>query len=174
VGRRNSRALGSEPLKWGVEYVEGPGIMAADFTVDGVPLIRIAGIGGRKATLDGCNYLSPELVSRRWEHFRVRCGDLLISGSASTGLCSEVDELTEGAVPYTGIIIVRPRQYTTERAFVRWFFLCGSFLIQAEIARSGSTIQHFGPSHLSRMLIVLPPLSEQRAIAAFLDRDGED
>jgi type I restriction enzyme S subunit len=159
------------PLKWAVEYVEGPGIMAADFTVDGVPLIRIASIGGRKATLDGCNYLSPELVARRWEHFRVRCGDLLISGSASTGLCSEVDELTEGAVPYTGIIIVRPRQYTTEKVFVRWFFLCGLFLTQAEIARSGSTIQHFGPSHLSRMLIVLPPLSEQRAIATFLDRE---
>ncbi|MBI4522402.1 MAG: hypothetical protein HY695_01175 [Deltaproteobacteria bacterium] len=122
--------LGETPAHWemgrlkrAVEYVEGPGIMAADFTVDGVPLIRIAGIGERKATLEGCNYLSPELVARRCEHFRVRCGDLLISGSASTGLCSVVDELTEGAVPYTGIIIVRPRQYTTEKAFVRWFFL---------------------------------------------------
>jgi len=160
-----------KPLKIGVEFLEGPGIMAADFANDGVPLLRIAGIGARTATLDGCNYLSPELVDRRWKHFRVRSGDLLISGSASTGFCSEVDAETEGAVPYTGIIIIRPRVDTTEKAFLRWFFLSQGFLTQTELARSGSAIQHFGPSHLSRMCMVVPPTSEQLLIADFLDRE---
>jgi type I restriction enzyme S subunit len=145
--------------------------MATDFATDGIPLLRIAGIGRRTATLDGCNYLSPDLVHRRWEHFRVRSGDLLISGSASTGFCSEVDAEVEGAVPYTGIIIIRPRVNTTEKGFLRWFFLSESFLTQTELARSGSAIQHFGPSHLSRMHIMVPPLPEQSAIAAFLDRE---
>jgi type I restriction enzyme, S subunit len=160
-----------KPLKRSVRFLEGPGIMAADFADDGIPLLRIAGIGGRIATLDGCNYLAPDLVSQRWSHFRVRRGDLLISGSASTGFCSEVDEVTEGAVPYTGIIIVRPRSNVAERTFIRWFLLSRSFLTQAELARSGSTIQHFGPSHLSRMVVALPPLSEQRVVAEFLDRE---
>jgi type I restriction enzyme, S subunit len=65
-----------DPLKRNVEMREGPGIMAADFTDEGVPLLRIAGIGGRTATLDGCNYLSPDLVQKRWAHFRVIKGDL--------------------------------------------------------------------------------------------------
>jgi len=160
-----------KPLKRGVRFLEGPGIMAADFLDEGVPLLRIAGIGGRTATLEGCNYLSSDLVKERWSHFRVRRGDLLISGSASTGFCSEVDEVTEGAVPYTGIIIIRPRPQEVEKDFIRWFCLSDQFLTQANLARTGSTIQHFGPSHLSRMVIALPPLTEQRVIAHYLDRE---
>ena len=159
------------PLKHVVHYVEGPGIMAADFLTEGVPLLRISGIGGRWATLDGCNYLSPEVVCRRWSHFQVRSGDLLISGSASTGFCTEVDEKTAGAVPYTGIIIVRPRAKSGPKNFVRWMLLSDVFATQVELARTGSTIQHFGPSHLARMRVVAPPLHEQVAIAALLDRE---
>jgi type I restriction enzyme S subunit len=35
------------PLKRVVRYQEGPGIMAVDFRDEGVPLLRIASIGGR-------------------------------------------------------------------------------------------------------------------------------
>ncbi|MBI5837114.1 MAG: restriction endonuclease subunit S [Candidatus Eisenbacteria bacterium] len=160
-----------KPLKREVRFLEGPGIMASDFTNDGIPLLRIAGIGGRRASLSGCNYLSPDLVHRRWDHFCVRIGDLLISGSASTGFCSEVDVETQGAVPYTGIIIMRPRAGTMVRTFLRWFLLSGAFLTQTELARCGSAIQHFGPSHLSRMHMMVPPHSEQVAIAVVLDRE---
>lgn len=156
-------------LKLAVRFLEGPGIMAADFWDEGVPLLRISSIGNRIATLEGCNYLDPELVQKRWSHFRVKQGDLLISGSASTGFCSEVDEATVGAVPYTGIIIVRPINQTSEKNFVRWFFLSEQFFVQVSLARTGSTIQHFGPSHLSRMVIALPPIQEQRALANHLD-----
>jgi len=145
--------------------------MAADFTDDGVPLLRIASIVSRIATLDGCNYLSANRVAEKWSHFRVRRGDLLISGSASTGFCSEVDEITEGAIPYTGIIIIRPLPRVAEKMFARWFFLSKAFLTQAELARSGSTIQHFGPSHLARMIVPLAAISEQQAIADFLDHE---
>lgn len=160
-----------KPLKRGIQFVEGPGIMAVDFADDGIPLLRISGIGKRTATLDGCNYLLPERVEEKWAHFRVRIGDLLISGSASTGFCSEVDEVTVGAIPYTGIIIIRPRPNQTEKSFIRWYFLAEEFLTQAHLAKTGSTIQHFGPSHLSRMTIALPPLPEQIAIADYLDHE---
>jgi len=160
-----------KPLKHAVRFIEGPGIMAADFTDDGVPLLRIASIVSRIATLDGCNYLSANRVAEKWSHFRVRRGDLLISGSASTGFCSEVDEITEGAIPYTGIIIIRPLPRVAEKMFARWFFLSKAFLTQAELARSGSTIQHFGPSHLARMIVPLAAISEQQAIADFLDHE---
>jgi type I restriction enzyme S subunit len=123
------------------------------------------------ATLEGCNFLSPAAVGRKWEHFRVQLGDLLISGSASTGLCSEVDDLTVGAIPYTGIIIIRPKPALTNRDFIRWFLLSDQFLTQVELLKAGSAIQHFGPIHLSQMSIELPPLAEQQSIADFLDRE---
>jgi type I restriction enzyme, S subunit len=156
------------PLKRAISSLEGPGIMAADFADRGSPLIRIAGLGGRNVSLEGCDHLDPDLVQRRWSHFRVRPGDLLISGSASMGLCSEVDETTAGAIPYTGIIIMRPRPGSVLNEFVRWFFVSDQFLTQAHLARTGSTIQHFGPSHLASMSILLPPPTEQHAISGFL------
>ena len=170
--------LGQVPAHWGVvplkrtiDYVEGPGIMATDFQLEGVPLLRISGIGGRWATIEGCNYLSPDVVRRRWSHFRVRSGDLLISGSASTGFCTEVDGGTAGAIPYTGIIIMRPKAGQMSKHFVRWLLLSEVISTQVDLARSGSTIQHFGPSHLAKMRVVAPPLRQQIGIAEHLDSE---
>jgi type I restriction enzyme S subunit len=160
-----------KPLKRCVHFVEGPGIMASDFADEGVPLLRIRGIGGRTATLDGCNFLQPDQVERKWAHFRAQAGDLLISGSASTGLCSEVDESTAGAIPYTGIIIVRPSNDQIDRDFFRWFFLSDQFALQVAVAQTGTAIQHFGPTHLAAMFVSVPPLPKQRAIADYLDRE---
>ena len=88
-----------KPLKRAIRFIEGPGILAQDFMVEGIPLLRISGIGGRTVSLSGCNFLPPKLVDQRWSHFRVEVGDLLISGSASTGFCSEVDQTTAGSIP---------------------------------------------------------------------------
>ncbi len=157
------------PFKLIAHFVEGPGIMAVDFCDEGVPLLRISSVQQKFATLNGCNFLDSGLVRSRWNHFRVRCGDLLISGSASTGLCAEVDEATEGSIPYTGLIIIRPRVSTSKR-FLRWFFLSDGFNVQIDLSKTGSTIQHFGPTHLSQMSAVLPSIGEQTDIADFLDR----
>lgn len=156
------------PLKYQLEYIEGPGIMAADFVTDGVPLLRISSVAGRYVTLDGCDYLEPRLVASKWSHFQVKARDLLISGSASTGLCAEVTEETVGAVPYTGLIIIRPR-CDFDRDFARWFFLSDLFAKQVAVLQAGSAIQHFGPSHLGVMFCPVPSPTQQRAIARFLD-----
>ncbi len=158
------------PLKYQLEYIEGPGIMAADFVADGVPLLRISSVAGRYVTLDGCDYLEPALVASKWSHFQVRARDLLISGSASTGLCAEVTEETAGAIPYTGLIIIRPR-CDFDRDFARWFLLSDLFAKQVAVLQAGSAIQHFGPSHLGVMFCPVPSPTQQRAIARFLDEE---
>jgi type I restriction enzyme S subunit len=74
-----------------------------------------------------------------------------------------------GAIPYTGLIILRPKTGLT-KAYLRLFVISKAFLGQVEDYLKGSTIHHFGPTHLRQMLISVPPLAEQHAIAAFLDR----
>lgn len=162
-----------KPLRRCVSFTEGPGIMATDFVNEGVPLLRISGLAGRTATLEGCNYLEPHLVEAKWSHLRVREGDLLISGSASTGLCAEVTKETAGAIPYTGIIMIRAASDSIERRFFRWFFLSDLFAAQVSLLQTGTAIQHFGPSHLSSMCVLLPDYSQQKAIADFLDREAK-
>lgn len=156
------------PLRYAISFQEGPGILAIDFQDGGVPLLRVRSVRDSVATLDGVNYLDPNKVREKWDHFRVRKGDLLISASASMGTISEVstDDVV-GAIPYTGIINIRPGRMVKE--YARWFFVSSVFLSQVDALKTGSTIQHFGPSHLRRMHVAIPPADEQRRIADYLD-----
>ena len=158
------------PFKHAVQFIEGPGILATDFHDKGIPLLRVSSVRSAIATLDGCNYLDPAKVDNTWSHFRVKRGDLLISASASMGTVSLVTEETEGAVPYTGIIILRPLEGISNREFIRNFVVSDQFMRQIDIMKAGATIQHFGPTHLSRVVMALPySLEEQAEIARRLN-----
>ncbi|MEW5685252.1 MAG: restriction endonuclease subunit S [Pseudomonadota bacterium] len=172
--------LGKVPAHWevvkfgrAIDYQEGPGIMADDFRDEGVPLMRVAGVGGRWATLQGCNFLDPEKVAKRWDHFRLTPGELVISASASMGTVSEVGPDAEGAIPYTGLIRLRPKDQLTERGYIRALVSSRLFFVQIDLLKTGATIQHFGPVHLARMFVTCPPLAEQRAIAAYVEEREE-
>lgn len=155
------------PLPSVVWFQEGPGILAVDFHEQGVPLIRLAGLGGHEVSLNKCNYLDPAKVERRWKHFRVDRGDILVSTSASFGRPAVVGSVAEGAIPYTGIIRFRSASPDLDQGYLKAFLRSAGFMQQAEAAASGSVISHFGPSHLKRMEIPLPPLAVQRWIAGF-------
>jgi len=160
-----------KPLRYCLDYQEGPGILADDFRDEGIPLLRVAGVQSKWATLDGCNYLDPEKVSKRWQHFKLSKGDLLISASASMGTICEVGEEAEGAIPYTGIIRIRGRAGEMTKDFARHMVVSRPFLTQIDLLKAGATIQHYGPTHLSQMFAIQPPEVEQREIAAFIDQE---
>ena len=142
--------------------------MAVDFRQEGVPLIRLSGLSSSGSVLVGCNYLDLEKVRKRWAHFRVERGDTLLSTSAALGRVAVVDEAGAGAIPYTGIIRMRPRGDELRREFIPYLLEAPEFQTQAEAVGIGSVMRHFGPSHLRRMTVTLPPIATQRRIASIL------
>ncbi|MEM7361079.1 MAG: restriction endonuclease subunit S [Pseudomonadota bacterium] len=156
-----------KPLTKEVFVQEGPGIMAVDFHEEGVPLVRIAGVKTDTVTLESCNYLKPSKVRQKWEHFKLNKGDLVISGSASTELVSEVEHEADGAILYTGLIRVTPQRNSVIKDYLKIFFGTYLFFTQVDLQKTGSTISHYGPSHLSRIFILLPPTEEQKKIVDF-------
>lgn len=156
-----------------IDFREGPGIMARDFRDEGVPLIRVAGLSGASSVLRGCNYLDREIVEAKWSHFRVAPGDTLLSTSASLGRVAVVAEEAEGAIPYTGIIRMRPADTRVLSSFIPHLLSGPHFQRQAEAVGSGSVLRHFGPSHLRTMTVVLPPVDEQQRISWVLDSLGD-
>ena len=154
-----------------ISFQEGPGIMASDFLDEGIPLVRITGVKDRWVNLDGCNYLSPDQVQKKWNHFRLKEGDLLISASASMGTVSEVGKESVGAVPYTGLIRLTPKSDQSIKNYIRAIVISDLFAKQIDILKAGATIQHFGPTHLRQIRIPLAPISEQTAISNFLDTE---
>lgn len=147
-------------------FQEGPGIMAVDFHDDGVPLVRLSGLGGQRVTLEGCNYLDPKKVTKKWEHFRLEVGDIVVSCSATFGRPAIVDGAAAGAVFYTGLIRFRPKNRRLDAGYLEVFLGSPNFSRQAEAAAVGGGIRHFGPTHLREMKAPLPPsVQEQQRIA---------
>jgi type I restriction enzyme S subunit len=151
-----------------IDFQEGPGILAKDFRDEGVPLVRLSGLDRGGSALSGCNYLDSEMVANKWAHFALAKGDTLLSTSASLGRIAVVDGDAVGAIPYTGIIRMRPRDGRLIAPFIRYLLEGPDFQRQAEMVGVGSVIRHFGPMHLRQMSVRLPPPDQQRAIAHIL------
>jgi type I restriction enzyme S subunit len=156
------------PFPDAIDFQEGPGILAKDFRPTGIPLVRLAGLARGASVLDGCNHLDPEMVERRWPHFKLQVGDVLLSTSASLGRIAVVTRDAEGAVAYTGIIRMRPRAPEVLQAFIPYLLESKDFQNQAEGMGAGSVIRHFGPMHLKQMRVTIPPGEVQKAIIGIL------
>ncbi|MGW8690468.1 restriction endonuclease subunit S [[Kitasatospora] papulosa] len=153
-----------------IDFREGPGIMAVDFRDAGVPLIRLAGLTPGESILAKCNYLDPQKVDKKWSHFRVELGDVLLSTSAALGRVAVVDAEGVGAIPYTGIIRMRPATDLVEPSYIPWLLRSADFASQIADAGVGTTMAHFGPTHLRKMTIPLPPVETQLSIAETLQQ----
>lgn len=175
-GSISATYLGQEvPHNWRYMFIsdmalfqEGPGIMAVDFRTEGVPLIRIAGMNEKVVTLKGCNYLDTKMVEEKWKHFKLDVGDVVISSSASLDRIAEVDDEAAGAIPYTGLI--RFKMYGgINKEYFKWFIKSPYYTEQVNSQKKGGFIQHYGPSHLRKMIIPIPPLEEQGRISVKLN-----
>jgi type I restriction enzyme, S subunit len=154
------------PLKSVARWVEGPGIMSADFRDEGVPLLRIRNLVGGTVDLMGCGYVPPSLVQQKWKHLCVRTGELLVSGSARSGTPVVVPPEANGAVPYTGLIRMWPTSKRLKRDFLRLFLASPMFDDQIDRLKTGVGLQHWGPYHLAQISLPLPSTDEQLALAA--------
>jgi type I restriction enzyme S subunit len=171
--------IGQIPEGWGIslmadkiDFQEGPGILAKDFYESGVPLIRLEGINS-DSLLKGCNYLDQDLVAKKWSHFRLQKGDILLSSSASLGRVTIVGDEGVGAIVYTGIIRFRPKDSSVSNSFIQCFLTSPVFQEQIGSHDTGSTIKHFGPSHLKKMWFVVPSIKEQKEITEILSAVDE-
>lgn len=151
-----------------IDFQEGPGILAKDFRDCGVPLVRLSGLDEGASVLNGCNYLDPGMVDRKWAHFALAEGDILLSTSASLGRVVTVQSEGAGAIAYTGIVRMRPRDQRIFAPFIRYLLASPEFQQQAAAAGAGSVLKHFGPMHFQHMYVHLPLVAEQQKITAVL------
>lgn len=161
-------------------FQEGPGVRNWQFTSSGIKLLNVANIT-KLGTIDldkteRC--LSEEEVEKKYKHFLVDIGDLVI---ASSGISFDTDGLlrTRGAfvqkehLPLcmnTSTIRFKAKEGVSDLNFLK--FWLDSYEFREQITRlvTGSAQQNFGPSHLKSIQIKLPPLADQKRIAAIAQK----
>jgi len=161
-------------------FQEGPGVRKWQFTDSGIKLLNVANIekSGHLNLAKTDRHLSINEVTTRYQHFLIDEGDLVI---ASSGISFDIDGLlrTRGAfvesrhLPLclnTSTIRFKAKAAISDLTYLKFWLDSRDFREQITKLVTGSAQQNFGPSHLKAIRIVLPPLSEQRRIAAILDQ----
>jgi type I restriction enzyme S subunit len=116
-------------------------------------------------------YVDPEGVPKRRGAF-LEAGDLLVVRSgAYTGDSAIVPQKYEGAVAGYDMI-VRVNSGFSEQ-YLSFCFLSEGFEAQVAVCSGRAAQSHLNAEELGGFSIPSPPLPEQRAIAAYLDRETE-
>ncbi|MFP3257273.1 MAG: restriction endonuclease subunit S [Candidatus Nanopusillus acidilobi] len=138
-------------------YINGYAFKPSDWSNTGKPIIRIQNLNNPSASF---NYFNGELDYK----YLVKKGDILISWSASLGAY-----LWNGEDAWLNqhIFKVELTNQNVAKDFL-YFALLYYFVGQALANLHGSTMKHIVKSKFLNILIPLPPLEEQKAIADIL------
>lgn len=132
-----------------------PMIGVRDLADDGVAAVR---------DLDVVGFSRPEKA----EPYRVRQGDTLITGRGTAMKFGLVGAETEHAIASSNIIVIRPHEGVVPAALYA-IVSSEAFRPRIELLRRGSTtLLSLSAKDLKKLQVQLPPIDEQRRIAALL------
>ena len=152
-----------------VFFQEGPGIRNWQYRDSGIPFLNIRCLVNGRLDRASMNCLDPAEVDTKYRHFLLDAGDYVVSSSGTIGRIAEVKSEDLPCMLNTSVIRMRPKvPRDLDRRFLRCFLSSSHFQTQINAFASGSVQVNYGPTHLKKMWVILPPLSEQRAIAHIL------
>jgi type I restriction enzyme S subunit len=159
------------PLKYACNQsaIYGANVSASEYTDEGVRFIRTTDISDRGELLsDDAVYLDRGIV----EDYLLEDGDLLLSRSGTVGRSFICDGQASEECAYAGYLVgfkIKESVLLPKIAF--YFTKSKQFEEWISLSVISSTIGNVNGQKYANMPLPVPPLSEQRAIAAYLDRE---
>jgi type I restriction enzyme S subunit len=172
--------LGDIPAHWEVRkfsrcafFQEGPGLRNWQFTQDGIRVICVTNI--TEAGISFANYekfISEEEYEGTYRHFTVARGDLLLSSSGNSwGKVATFDAVDVAILNTSTIRVNENVSRTVSRSLIGWLLISEGTREQLRLFMTGACQPNFGPSHLAKVWICVPPAPEQAAIAVYLNAE---
>lgn len=132
--------------------------------------ITVRELNGRGITITEktdkfCDYAFP-LINHR---SNLEIGDVLFSGTGSIGRTALVSEKPKKWNIKEGVYVLKPNGHLLDSIFLLYYLHSEHLLEFCKSNSKGATIQSIPMAKLQLAPIYLPPLTEQRAIAAELD-----
>ena len=158
-------------------FQEGPGVRKWQFREKGIKLLNGSNINN--GTLDLANtkiHLDETEANGKYKHFLVNEGDLVIasSGVVVDNFHNKIAFVKKEHLPLCmNTSTIRFKSLNLAIAsleFLKFFLKTNLFKLQISRLITGSAQLNFGPSHLEKIQIPLPPLNNQIRIATVLTR----
>lgn len=147
----------------------GSQLHSYDYVEQGIPVVPTEGIGRRRLLTDGIPQVGDDTAARLSRH-RLKAGDILFArrGVQATGLSALVTQHEEGWICGTGAILLRVLGDGIDPEFLS-FLLSSSESIQwLKQHAVGAVMPNLNEGVIRQLPLTLPPLPEQKAIAAVL------
>ena len=173
--------LGEVPEHWEVKrlsligsFFKGGGGTKEDEVENGVPCVRYGDIYTQHQYFirETRSDISEESAAK---YTPIHYGDILFAGSGETieEIGKSAANLIEGPAYCGGDVIVLRPVIESDATFLGYAADCSTSTYQKAYMGRGVTVMHIYGQELKRLLLPLPPIDEQRAIGAFLDRETE-
>ncbi len=172
--------LGEIPAHWQTMQVKhlahslqtgpfGTQLHQSDYIVDGIPVINPSHMQNGQIVPDREVTVNRETFNRLKYHKLLR-DDIIFARRGELGRCALVTENEDGWLCGTGSLKMRPKQNLVHSPFLHRVLSTEGVSEWLLLRSVGSTMDNLNTTILSRMPLPIPPLPEQRAIAAYLDR----
>ena len=149
------------------EVMVGVVIKPTQYYVDsGIPALRSANVRENGLTMENLKYFSIE-SNEKLKKSKLRKGDLLTVRTGYPGTTAVVTDGFEGC-NCIDVVITRPSERMNSNFFSMWVNSDGG-KGQVLKAQGGLAQQHFNVGDMKNLLIVVPPLEEQKSIFGVVD-----
>lgn len=156
-------------------FQEGPGVRNWQFTETGVKLLNVGNINNGKIDLSKTSiHLSEVEANGKYKHFLVDEGDLLIacSGIVVDNFHNKIAFAEKEHLPLclnTSTMRFKALNDEVDLNYFKYYLQTVHFAAQLRKLITGSAQLNFGPSHIKKIDLLLPPLETQKRIAQILD-----
>lgn len=159
--------LSAIPKQWEVTpfqdfifFQEGPGIRNWQYvTTGGTKFINIRCINDGDIDTSSANMISTEEAEGKYSHFLLEENDIVVSCSGTLGRYAIVRKEHLPLCLNTSVIRFRPKRAITDYAYVYSYLTSKEFTNHQKEMASGSVQVNFGPTHLKKMYLAVPPIS---------------
>ena len=166
--------LGEIPEHWDVKKIKFHSLLLNGYAFDsdayaeeGIPLIRIGDVGN---SIDWVNIKRvPYDFLPKLSRFQVSKGDILLALTGATIGKSSVYTYEQVALLNQRVGVIRGMKVSQE--FLKYVVSAECFTKPIEFLCYGGAQENIGKEDVGNISTAIPPIDEQRAIAAFLDRE---
>lgn len=146
-----------------------PTSLGFEFSESGIPFVRVQNLTDGSVSFKSDDLFISQDTHEALRRSKIYPGDLLVSIAGTIGRCAVVPEHLGEMNCNQAVAILRPTKRIDRRFLLHWLSSRAA-LEQISQSKVTATISNLSLGQIGQLTVPLPPLDEQKRIAAILDQ----